>query len=61
MIRFVVLFLALIAAPALANGDSIAISEPGDAALFVLAVAGLLIGRHASRRPLPRGEADDEA
>ena len=45
---------AVIAAPALAQ-SSIAIPEPGDAALFVIAAVGLIIGRHSSRKP-PRDE-----
>lgn len=42
--------LTLTAAPAFAQ-TGIAIPEPGDAALFVLAVVGLIIGRQSSRRP----------
>ena len=49
LIRFALL--ALIAGPAFGGTGSIAIPEPGDAALFMLAVAGLLIGRSASKRP----------
>ncbi len=37
------------ASPALA-GSSVQIPEPGDAALFVIAVVGLVVGRHVSRR-----------
>jgi hypothetical protein len=47
----VAILIALSASPALASGTSIKIPEPGDAALFVIAVIGLVVGRHASRRP----------
>ena len=48
------------ASPALAAGGSIQIPEPGDAALFVVAVVGLIVGRHASRRaPRPDTKPDD--
>ena len=46
----VAILIALSASPALASGSSIQIPEPGDAALFVIAVVGLIVGRHASRR-----------
>lgn len=52
------LLLALATTPALAQSKGIQIPEPGDAALFVIAVVGLILGRHASRRP-PRRETDD--
>lgn len=46
--------------PAMAAGGRIQISEPGDAALFVVAVIGLIIGRQASRRaPRPDKHPDD--
>lgn len=44
------LLIAVSASPALASASSIQIPEPGDAALFVLAVVGLIVGRHVSRR-----------
>mgnify|MGYP000698094585 CR=1 FL=1 len=61
MPRLFVLLIVL-ASPAFAQGSSIAIPEPGDAALFVLAVAGLLIGRHSSRRSprRPDDQRDDD-
>jgi hypothetical protein len=45
---------------ALAASGSVQIPEPGDAALFVIAVAGLILGRHASRRA-PRHDDDKQA
>ena len=53
--------LALVSAsPVLAAGGSVQIPEPGDAALFVVAVIGLILGRHASRRaPRPDNTPDD--
>ncbi len=47
--------IATIAAPVLAQ-TSIAVPEPSDAALFVLAIVGLVVGRHSSRRR-PGGDA----
>ncbi len=38
------------ASPALAQHGGIGIPQPGDAALFLVAVVGLIVGRHASRR-----------
>ncbi len=56
----VAILIALSASPALASGTSIKIPEPGDAALFVIAVVGLIVGRHASRRaPRDDGRPDD--
>jgi hypothetical protein len=56
----VAILIALSAPPALASGTSIKIPEPGDAALFVIAVVGLIVGRHASRRaPRDDGRPDD--
>jgi hypothetical protein len=56
--RIAVTLLALsIAAPAFAQSGGIQIPEPGDAALFVVAVVGLIVGRHASRRA-PRQDDD---
>ncbi len=48
------LFIVMLAAatPAMAQA-SVAIPEPGDAALFVIAVVGLIIGRQSSRRRPP--------
>ena len=37
-------------------GDPIQVPEPGDAALFAIAVVGLILGRQASRRPPHRGD-----
>ena len=49
-----------LASPVLAAGGSVQIPEPGDAALFVVAVVGLILGRHASRRaPRPDAAPDD--
>jgi len=45
-----------LAVPAIAQSGGVQIPEPGDAALFVVAVVGLIVGRHVSRRA-PR--ADD--
>ncbi len=45
--------LMLLASPAIAQ-TSIPVPEPSDAALFVIAVVGLVIGRHASKRPPDR-------
>ena len=59
--RFVAIALTLLmAAPALAQSGSVQIPEPGDAALFVVAVVGLILGRHASRRAPKRDEAPDD-
>jgi hypothetical protein len=59
--RFVVLALTvLMAAPAVAQSGSVQIPEPGDAALFVVAVVGLIIGRQASRRAPKRDQAPDD-
>jgi hypothetical protein len=44
------LIILCVAAPALAQ-SSIAVPEPGEFGLFALGVIGLMIGRHASRRP----------
>ncbi len=59
--RFAVaVVITLSATPAFAAGGSIQIPEPGDAALFVVAVVGLILGRHASRRaPRPDNHQDD--
>jgi hypothetical protein len=46
------------ATPALAQHGGVSIPEPGDAALFVVAVVGLIVGRHASRRAPSK---DDDA
>jgi hypothetical protein len=59
--RFVTsVLIALVASPALAAGARIQIPEPGDAALFVIAVVGLIVGRHVSRRA-PRKDDDTQA
>jgi hypothetical protein len=59
--RFVVLALTvLMAAPAVAQSASVQIPEPGDAALFVVAVVGLIIGRQASRHAPKRDQAPDD-
>lgn len=60
-IPVLIAFLALVTvAPAQAAGGSVQIPEPGDAALFVVAVVGLILGRHASRRaPRPDTTPDD--
>jgi len=47
---------ATLATPALAQ-SSIAIPEPSDAALFVIAVVGLIVGRQSSRRRPPRDDS----
>ena len=52
--------IALSASPALASGGSIQIPEPGDAALFVVAVVGLIVGRHASRRAPRQNDTPDD-
>lgn len=52
----VAISIALSASPALALNSSVQIPEPGDAALFVIAVVGLIVGRHVSRRA-PRHDA----
>jgi hypothetical protein len=52
-----VFLLLLTASPALAQHGGVQIPEPGDAALFVVAVVGLILGRHASRRA-PRQDDD---
>lgn len=51
--------IVLIALPeaAMAAGPPVSIPEPGDLGLLVLAVAGLIIGRHASRKA-PRERND---
>ncbi len=56
---FAVLIVSM-AAPALAQSGGIQIPEPGDAALFVVAVVGLILGRHASRRAPKRDDAPDD-
>lgn len=48
------------AAPALAFGGKIQIPEPGDAALFVIAVVGLIVGRHVSRRAPGKNTRPDD-
>ena len=48
------LLIAMSATPALARA-SVQVPEPGDAALFVVAVVGLVVGRYTSRRR-PRGD-----
>jgi hypothetical protein len=51
MVRTAFLLIMFCAAsPALAL-SSVAIPEPGEFGLFALGVVGLMIGRHASRRP----------
>jgi hypothetical protein len=58
--RVAVTVLTLVmAAPAIAQSGSVQIPEPGDAALFVIAVVGLIVGRHASRRA-PKPDAPDD-
>jgi hypothetical protein len=47
------------AAPAFAQ-SGVQIPEPGDAALFVVAVVGLIVGRHASRRAPRKDEVQDD-
>jgi len=60
LVRIAVVFLTLSAAvPALAQSGSVQIPEPGDAALFVIAVIGLVVGRQASRRA-PRQDDDPQ-
>ncbi|MDB5714096.1 MAG: hypothetical protein JWO15_1493 [Sphingomonadales bacterium] len=44
------LIILCVAAPALAL-SSIAVPEPGEFGLFALGMVGLMIGRHASRKP----------
>ncbi len=56
----IVSLIAVMASPALAVATSVPIPEPGDAALFVVAVVGLIVGRHASRRA-PRNDNDKQA
>ena len=59
--RFAItVLIALSASPALAAGGSIQIPEPGDAALFVVAVVGLIFGRHASRRAPKREDVPED-
>lgn len=59
--RFAIaVLIALSASPALAAGGSIQIPEPGDAALFVIAVVGLILGRHASRRAPRQDSTPDD-
>lgn len=48
------------AVPAIAQSGGVQIPEPGDAALFVVAVVGLIVGRHASRRATTRDDAPDD-
>jgi hypothetical protein len=58
--RIIVTVLTLpVAAPAFAQ-SGIQIPEPGDAALFVVAVVGLIVGRHVSRRAPRQDEAPDD-
>jgi hypothetical protein len=49
----------LAASPAFAQHGGAQIPEPGDAALFIVAVVGLIIGRHVSRRA-PRHDDDTQ-
>jgi hypothetical protein len=55
-----VVVITLWSSPALAQG-SVQIPEPGDAALFVVAVVGLILGRQASRRAPKRDQAPDDS
>ncbi len=55
----VAMLIGFSASPASASG-SIRIPEPGDAALFVIAVVGLVVGRHASRRAPRRDNHPDD-
>ena len=50
---FSIIAFALLASPGIAQ-TSVAVPEPSDAALFLIAVVGLVIGRHASKRPPDR-------
>ncbi len=52
--------LMLVASPALAQHKALEIADRGDAALFVVAVLGLILGRHVSRRA-PRHDDDNAA
>lgn len=53
-------FILSAAMPAMAQSGSVAIPEPGDAALFVIAVIGLVIGRQASRRAPRQDDTSDD-
>jgi hypothetical protein len=55
----VAMLILLRATPAFAQ-SGIQIPEPGDAALFVVAVVGLIVGRHASRRAPRKDETPDD-
>ena len=50
IMRIALLFLSMTATRALANTGT-AIPEPSDIGLFVLAVAGLILGHSISKRP----------
>ena len=52
MIRRIIALASMLAAaaPALAQGST-RIAEPSDAAIFVIAVIGVIVGRQSSRRP----------
>lgn len=55
LLRGALLAMAAMAAPALAQAAA-PVPEPTDFALFASGVAGLLIGRHISRKRGPRDE-----
>lgn len=60
--RLFAFFIAMLPGAVLAGpGVSISIPEPGDAALFVVAVIGLIVGRHISRRPPSHDEDEPQA
>jgi hypothetical protein len=53
------LLLVLLASPAMAE-TARSIPEPGDAALFVIAVVGLIVGRYAAGKAPPRRRHDND-
>lgn len=54
-LRFLILSLLFIAAPAQA-ADGIQIPEPSNMALMALGLVGLVVGRHAARSKRPKDD-----
>jgi len=59
MARFFLLAIMALSATPASAASSIQVPEPSELGLFALAVLGLIIGRHTSRRTPPPGSDDD--